>query len=120
MVRRLDRSRVLDVALPALIAVAAAVELTGFDGPGRYASLVLELGGCVLLPLGRRFPLLAPTGAALAATAPPFFGPAMDELAAPLLIGVSAVYALARWNRDLRGIAGMVAAGLGIAIAYAT
>jgi signal transduction histidine kinase len=61
--------------------------------------------GCLVLRKAR--PLVFATLAMALLTAMPFFGPQLDDVAAPILYLAVAIYALARWLPDLRGLVGL-------------
>lgn len=114
------RLRTSDVALPLVLAAIAVVEVIGYDGDGKWAALAVELAACALLVLRRHWTLVAATAAPLTMMATWLVGPALEDLALPVLLFISAAYALARWPSDLRGIAGMVVIALATLAAYVT
>jgi signal transduction histidine kinase len=110
-----------DVVLPLGIALVATIEALGYDGQGRLAALAVELVACVPLVFRRRFPLVASTATGVVAMGPWFVGgPAINDLATPILIFISVAYALGRWIADLRGLIGMAVILAGTVFAYAT
>lgn len=95
-----------DAALPALLAVLGVVEMASLDLPGWTYGALLEVLACGLL-VGRRWqPLVLPTLAGLILLAIPLVGPALDEPSLPIPMWLLALFALARWNPDLRGLVG--------------
>ena len=108
-----------DGVLPVLMVALGTAELVHLGEPGWVVSVGLVTVAGVLLVLRRRRPLLAAPAAAAALLAIPWVGPALDQLATPLLFMVLAIYSLARWIADLRGVLGLaVILGL-LALDYA-
>lgn len=108
-----------DVVLPLVIAAIATAEVVAYDGDGKWAALGLELAACALLVLRRTSALLVVTVAALVSLSFPLAGPAIDDLAATILILAACSYALARWISDFRGLAGMAVIVVGSVLLYA-
>ncbi len=98
-----------DVLLPAGIAVLGVAEmaLLRFDGWGW--GVLLELVACALLVGRRLHPLVFATTPELVLLALPYFGPQLDEPAAPILVLAVGLYSLGRWLRDQRGLLGIAA-----------
>lgn len=98
-----------DAVLPAAIGLLAAVELVALDPPGLAAAVAIELLACLLLVARRRTPLLSGALAGVAVLSLPFFGTALDEPAAPVLVTSIAGFTVARRVADLRGVVVLVA-----------
>lgn len=96
-----------DLVVPLVVATVATAEVLAFDGEGRWAALGLELVACGLLVFRRRSALLIATAAGVVAMGPWYVGPALNDLAAPILVFVTVAYTLGRWIADLRGLTGM-------------
>ena len=87
------------------IGVVGLIDLASLTGlEGRPAAAAVLVASCTLLVARRRWPLVACTLAALLQVGVPFIGPAYDEAATGLLVMLVALYSLARWIPDLRGI----------------
>jgi len=100
--------------------VLVVLELATLDMDGRLAAgLVLVLACAVLVPR-RRWPLVTGTVAGILCSLAPWAGPAMDEVATPILILAVASYSLARWIEDYRGLAGVGVTLLCLSVDYAT
>jgi len=108
-----------DLALPLVIAAIATVEVVAYDGDGKWAALGIELVACGLLVLRRTSALLLVTIAALVSLSFPLIGPAIDELATPILILAACSYTLARWIADFRGLVGLAVIVVGFVLLYA-
>ena len=105
---------------PLLIAVVGLVELASLTGlEGRPAAAAVLVASCTLLVARRRWPLVACTLAALLQVGVPFLGPAYDEAATGLLVVLLALYSLARWIADLRGIVAVMAVWIALLSGYA-
>lgn len=97
--------------MPLLLAVVVTVEIVVSQPKGAVAALVLELAACAALVARRRWTLPACLVSGWLVVAPPWVGPEIDELAAPILVMAVVAYSLARWLPDHRGLAvlGLVA-----------
>ncbi len=96
-----------DVLVPAGLAVVGSAELAALQLPAWGAGVALELVSASLL-VGRRLrPLLFATLAIVALLLMPWVGPALDEPAVPILFLAVAMYSLARWLPDHRGLIGV-------------
>ena len=96
-----------DVWLPAALFVLGLVELLVLR-PERWGSaVILEAASAVLLVGRRRNALLFATAAAVVMLAMPWIGPQLDEPAVPIMFWSVAMYSLARWIPDLRGLIGV-------------
>ncbi len=96
-----------DVVLPVVIAVIAVAEVVGYDGAGKWTALAIELAACALLVARRTRTVLTVSAASLVVMASWLVGPALDDLATPILVLGAAEYALGRWIADHRGLIGM-------------
>ena len=93
-----------EAVVPALVLVVAWVEAVAY-GPERLpVVLVVEAVACALLVLRRRWPLVVAPTSILLLLGLSHVGPAVDELAAPVLVMVLASFSLGRWVADLRGL----------------
>lgn len=110
MLRGSWRPGAVDVVVPLLICALGLIELaTLTDLAGRGVAAALLVASCVLLVGRRRWTLTTCTLAALLQAGLPFAGPAYDETATGLLVALLAIYSLARWIPDLRGLLGLAA-----------
>ena len=102
--------------LPAVLAVLGAIELSALAIPRWQVGVLIEVVACALLVGRRRYPLVLPTLAGLVVLAMGWLGPGMDgpSLTVPMLL--LAIFALARWNPDLR--VGLVGVGLITAVSF--
>jgi signal transduction histidine kinase len=107
-----------DVVMPAAIAVIAVAEVAAYDGEGKWGALAVELLACLILVFRRASTIVVATAAALVMMGTWLVGPALEDLAAPILVFVAAGYALGRWVADLRGLVGMGVMTLAIAASY--
>jgi signal transduction histidine kinase len=99
-----------DALVPAGLLVLGAVELVTTT-PGQWGwGLALEASSAVLLVGRRRAPLVLSTLAIVVLLLMPWIGPALDQAAAPIMFMAVAVYSLARWVPDYRGLVGVAAA----------
>lgn len=96
-----------DALLPLALGAIATAEVMGYDGAGRWSALAIELAACALLVARRTRTVLTVSAAALVVMSNWLVGPALDDLATPILVLGAAAYALARWIPDLRGLIGM-------------
>ncbi len=97
-----------DALLPALLVGLGAAELASLGTRGWTAAVGLQAVAGVLLVLRRRYPLVVGPAAAAALLVTPWIGPQLDQVAAPILFLIVAIYSLARWITGLRGVAGLV------------
>lgn len=94
-----------DVLVPLLVFGIATGEAVSYAPPRLGIVLLVEAASCVLLVWRRRWPLVvAPVAIALPIVLSRI-GPAVDELASPILVIVLASFSLGRWLSDLRGLA---------------
>ena len=97
----------MDWLLPMALAVVGVTEMVATQ-PSRWGlGALVEVAACALLVARRHAPLLACTASGILVTTLPWYSAALDDAAAPILVVVAAVYSLARWLADLRGLAGV-------------
>ncbi len=96
-----------DTVLPLALLALGAVELATLDVDGRWFGLALETVSAALLVMRRRRPLVFATASAVVLFAIPWFGPQLDDAAVPIFFWAVAMYSLARWIPDLRGLIGV-------------
>ncbi|WP_148575120.1 sensor histidine kinase [Nocardioides caldifontis] len=96
-----------DALVPLGLLTVGALELASLGTEGWLAGIGLEALASALLVLRRWRPLVFATAGAVVLGAMPWFGPQLDDAAAPILYLAVAVYALARWVADLRGLVGV-------------
>jgi signal transduction histidine kinase len=98
-----------DAWLPAALAIVGALELASLQIPRWAIGIAIEVAACLLLVGRRRYPLVAPILAGLTVLLIAFVGPGLDGPSLPIPILLLAIFALARWNVDLRGLFGLAA-----------
>lgn len=96
-----------DAILPAVLAVLAIAEMVALQVRGWGYGAALEVLACLLLVWRRRNPLLLPTLAGLTLALVAWSGPALEDASLPIPIWLLCVFALARYNADLRGLIGV-------------
>lgn len=96
-----------DIALPAALGVIGVAEMAATQPYRWQYGAVLEIVSCGLLVFRRQHALVFATLASVALFAIPWFGPQLDQVSGPLPIWALAVFSLARWVRDLRGLGGI-------------
>lgn len=101
--------------LPLALAVVGVLELASLLPVRWQLGMVIEVTACLILIGRRRYPMAAPTLAGLVVLSMGFVGPGMDGPSLPIPMLLLALYALARWNADQRGLVG---AALIIVISY--
>jgi signal transduction histidine kinase len=99
----------VDLLIPVGLLLVGLAELATLDVEGRPYAAGLQLVAAGLLVLRRRYPLTSATAAGVVVLATPLTGPAMDEVATPILFLVVAIYSLARYRQDLLGLGGTAA-----------
>ncbi len=104
MQTRLTRA---DVLVPVGLVALGVSEIGQLRPEGALVGIALEAGTALLLLWRRAFPLAACTTAALILLTMPWFGPALDEVATPVLFLALICYSLGRWVPDLRGLIGI-------------
>ena len=96
-----------DAVLPAALAVIGVIEMAA-TRPYRWGyGAALEVVACGLLVFRRRNPLFLSTLAILVMLSIPWVGPQLDAASVPIPIWALAVFSLARWLPDLRGLFGV-------------
>lgn len=93
--------------VPVLLAVLCLVEVVALRPDSWQAAAAVEIASCLALAWRRRWPMVACVAAGLTTLSLPWFGPQLDELAAPILVMVVASYSLARWIGSYRGLIGL-------------
>ena len=96
-----------DAWLPAALFAIGAFELASMQLEGWGWGVALEAAASALLVGRRSWPLVASTAALVVLFFMPWAGPRLDEPATPVLYIAVAMYALARWIPDLRGLIGV-------------
>lgn len=107
-----------DAILPAAIAVLGTVELVVLRPDGWGYGIALECAACALLVWRRRAPLVVCPLVAVVLLAMPWLGPPLDQPSTPIVIIVVVGYSLARYLRDLRGLAGVAVMALALLLDY--
>ncbi len=105
----LHRQALIDWGIPVLLAVLCTLEVLSVRPDGMVAALMLGLGSCLALVGRRRWPMLSGLVAGVLTLAAPWFGPELDDLAAPIFVIVVAAFSVARWLPDYRGVVVLVA-----------
>jgi signal transduction histidine kinase len=106
---RWRRGRWVDLLVPLGLLLVGLAELATVDVEGRPYVAALQVAAAGFLVLRRRWPLTCATGAGMLVLATPATGPAMEEVATPILFLVVAIYSLARYRHDLLGLGGTAA-----------
>src|SRR4051794_11117178 len=101
--------------LPLGLAVLVVLELAASDEDGRLGAAIALVLACVALVVRQRHPLVSGIAVGICCAGMPWLGPAVDEVATPILLIAVASYSMARW---VRGYAGL--AGLGVTLALMT
>jgi signal transduction histidine kinase len=96
-----------EVLVPAALALLGAVELYSMQTDGWGTGIAIEVLACALLVWRRRLPLIACTASPAVMAVLPWIGPQLDEPATPILTMALALFSLARWLPDLRGLVGV-------------
>lgn len=99
--------------VPLGLAVVGLAELVGGRPDGWGYAAVLEVVAAALLLAARRHALVAPTLAAAVLLQMPWIGPALNDVAAPILYCAVVGYLLGRWAHGNRGLLG-IAVVLGV------
>jgi signal transduction histidine kinase len=96
-----------DAVLPVGLAVVGVAEMAAMRPHLWGYGAVLEVVACALLVFRRRNPLVLATLASVVLLAIAWVGPQLDQASVPIPIWALAVFSLARWVRDLRGLVGV-------------
>ncbi len=96
-----------DLAIPAGLLLIGLAELATLDADGRAYAAAAELLAAVLLVFRVRHPLTCATTAGVLVLLPPIVGPALDEVATPILFLIVAIYSLGRYVASTRGAGGL-------------
>jgi signal transduction histidine kinase len=102
-----------------VLAVLGMVEMAAMDLRRWQVGAALEILSALMLVWRRRYPLVLPTAASVTLLIMPWVGPQLDEPSVPILINTLAIYSLARWNVDLRGLLGVAVIGAAVFLDYA-
>ena len=117
---RMTRRHVPDVALPVGLLLLGLVELSTIDTAGRRYAVTAQVIAALLLVFRRRYAFPCATAAGAVVLLPPVAGPALDEVATPILVMIVALYSLGRYLSDLRGLGGVAAILLTTLMMYLT
>jgi signal transduction histidine kinase len=104
----------MDLVLPLVLAAIAVVELASIHPARWQVGAVIEVVACAALVPRRAWPLVSCTAAGVLATSLPWYSASLNDVATPILLVVVAVYSLARWVPDLRGLLGVALIALTI------
>jgi len=99
--------------------VLGVVEMAATRPDGWGYGAPLEVVACALLLFRRRSPLFFATAATLVLLAIPWVGPQLDSASVPIPIWALAVFSLARWLPDLRGLFGVAVMAAAVFADYA-
>jgi signal transduction histidine kinase len=108
--RQMTRTRRIptrDALLPTALAVIGVAEMAAMRPYHWGFGAMLEVVVCALLVFRRRNPLVLATLASVVMFVIPWVGPQLDQASAPIPIWALAVFSLARWLPDLRGLIGV-------------
>jgi signal transduction histidine kinase len=115
----LGSTAVRDAALPAAICVLGVAEMAALRQPGWGYGAGLEVISCTLLIWRRHHAQVVAPLAVVVLTAMSWIGLQMNQASVPVLILTVAVYSLARWVPDLRGLLGVGVIAAAISLEYA-
>lgn len=93
--------------VPAAALVVGTAEAWSARPEGWGWGIAVQAVTAVLLVGRRRWPLLASTAAGIVLLSMPWFGPQLDDLAAPILFLALLCFSLGRWVPGLRGLVGL-------------
>ena len=97
----------MDWLLPLALALVGVIELVATQ-PSRWVlGAAVETVACAALVPRRLAPLVACTVSGVVVTTLPWYSAELNDVSAPILVVVVAIYSLARWLPDLRGLAGV-------------
>ncbi len=96
-----------DGLLPLGLAVLVVVELLALDMDGRLGAGIALVAGCAALVPRRVHPVASGVAVGVCCAGVPWLGPAVDEVATPILMLAVASYSMARWVRGYAGLAGV-------------
>jgi signal transduction histidine kinase len=97
-------STVTDWGVPAIVAAMSLLEVALVAPDGAAAAVVLSLLSCLALVPRRRWPRLSTLVAGMLTLFTPWFGPELNDLAAPIMVLAVVAYSLARWVPSLGGL----------------
>jgi signal transduction histidine kinase len=109
-----------DGILPLGLAVLVVLELVASDEDGRLAAAIALLIACAALVARRRYPLASGIVVGVCCAGMPGLGPAIDEVATPILLIAVASYSMGRWMRGYAGVAGLAVILAVMTFDYAT
>jgi signal transduction histidine kinase len=112
--------RARDWVLPLGLAALVVLELLALEADGRVGAGVVLLVGCAALLGRRRYPVAAGIAAGVCCAGMPWMGPAIDEVATPILLIAVASYSMARWVRGYAGLLGLAVILAMLIFDYAT
>ncbi len=112
------RPRPLDLLAPGVVLAIGLAELVSFAGTAWWGAGLLEGVACAALVWRRPLAIPAAVLAVTAASLLPLFGPRMQDVSAPILIGVLAAWSTARWVRGYWGLVGVAGIVLALALEY--
>ncbi len=93
-----------DWGVPAIVAAMSLLEIALIAPDGAAAAVVLSVLSCLALVPRRRWPRLSTLGAGALTLFAPWFGPELDDLAAPIMVLAVVAYTLARWVPSFGGL----------------
>jgi signal transduction histidine kinase len=96
-----------DGLLPLGLALLVVVELLALDMDGRLGAGIVLVAGCAALVPRRLHPIASGIAVGACCAGVPWLGPAVDEVATPILMLAVASYSMARWVRGYAGLAGV-------------
>ena len=96
-----------DGILPLGLAVLVVVELLASDEDGRLGAGIALVLACVALLARRQHPLASGIVVGVCCAGMPWLGPAIDEVATPILLIAVASYSMGRWIAGYAGLAGL-------------
>jgi signal transduction histidine kinase len=108
----------VDVLVPALVLGLGTVELATLAPANWGYGVAVEAVACLVLVWRRHRPIVTGVVAAIASSALPFIGPALEDVAVPIFIAVLISYSLARWVVGYWGLAGLAVLLLGVLAGY--
>jgi signal transduction histidine kinase len=104
--------------VPAAVVALGIVELAVTSPVGWGYGVAFEVLAGLALVWRRLFPMLVSPLAAAGLLAIPWIGPALDDVATPILLVALLCYSLGRWVADLRGLVGIGIIGAMVLVDY--
>jgi signal transduction histidine kinase len=114
------RLRWRDGILPLALAALVVVELLASDEDGRLGAAIALVLACAALLARRSHPLASGIVVGVCCAGMPWLGPAIDEVATPILLIAVASYSMGRWIRGYGGLAGLAVVLALLTFDYAT